>query len=154
MVEAKGSQSGDRYCREKQVTAGCDQLSKVQLVGAGLGSPHLLVVATVLYRQGQKHLSRLFVGDPEPNDPDPYQFAQDAVETLIRSHYARVATLTGDVRVGRQLLSGSDTDEGHEDTLVIQRGGSREFAGSRVRFQSGASSIESFVGLEQSVRKE
>jgi hypothetical protein len=141
---------------KQQVPDGCDQLSKVQLVGGSFGSPHRLVVATALYRQGQKHYSKLFVGDPEPNDPDPYHFSGNAVETLIRNHYTRISMLTGDAHLASRLLShdGTSTNADHEDSLVIQKIGSQELAGSRVEFRSGASSVESFVGLELSVRKE
>lgn len=154
VLEAKGSQSGDRYCRETQVPDGCDQLAKVELVGGSFGSPLLIVVATALYRQEQRHISRLFVGDPQPNDPMPYEFSGDAVETVVRSHYVRIATLTGDARLATWLVSGQDTGHDNDESLIIQTIGERKFAGSKVGFSTAASSIESFVGLDVSIRKD
>ena len=153
VLEAKGSQSGNGYSSRRQIPKGCQQLSRVALVNTGAAEPIRVVVATSLSRHGSRHPTRVFVGDPEPNFPEPYVFSKDAVETVVRSHYRRISVLTGDTRLANSLMGVKARPAGDEDSLILEKIGGRKFAGSRVTFNNAESSIESFVGLDISIRE-
>jgi hypothetical protein len=152
ILEAKGSQSGDTYCRDFQVPDACDQLSRVHLVEEN-AHPSRVVTATSLFREDERHQSKVFVGDPVQNGDQSYFFRRDGIESVIRTHYLRIAALTGDARLANRLGRGRAEKVTDEGLVSIEIEGAT-FMGSTVGFKTSTSSIESFVGLSVSVREE
>lgn len=154
ILEAKGTQSSDRYCEFTQIPSGCEQLAEAKLVGAwkGIESTRIVVGVALKYRKDASG-SRVFVGDPDGDGNSEYDFQLSPEDAIVRSHYLRVASLTGDTELERELLSPSPQLRRREAALEVRTLSGKRFVGSGLTVTDGKQQIELFVGLEDGWRQ-
>ena len=150
LLEAKGSQSRGNYARSRQVPSGCAQVGAVNISGAGSTIRARVVAATRLARVSTVDDSRVFLGDPEERKGDSYEFRRDPHDTILASHYLRIASLIGDTESIQSLGESGDRVkfEGHEQEVL-----GRRCIGSRLVIRHRRSAIVIFLGLDRDVRE-
>ncbi len=150
VLEAKGTQSSEQYCTGTQIVKGCEQ---VRSVSSNYPIGARITVGAVLHREDQKHKSKVYIGDPEEDEHSlPYDLSPTPVKNVVRAHYLRIATLTGD----SALMSHLDperqppTDDSH---VVSRTVGDIEAVGSTMTFRHQQERLGMFFGLDARVRE-
>lgn len=171
VIEAKGTQQGERYCREEQLVRGCEQVAAVGVVAPSTPSPMRYVVGSSLRSESSESPSRVFIADPPEIDAHAYVFAGPLKEVVPVVHYLHIARLIGDealenVIVERDLarpfgplwpgprLRGDQTHEAPGWQGPIRRTQSREYVGSEVTFRSPVGEVNCFIGLRHDIRQQ
>ena len=151
LLEAKGSQSRGNYSRSQQIPSGCGQVGAVNISGAGSTIRARVVAATRLARVDTRDDSRVFLGDPEEREGYVYKFRRNPHDTLLLSHYLRIASFIGDTEVVQSLGEFGDRVkfEGHEQEVL-----GRRCLGSRLVIHHNRSAVVFFLGLDRAVREE
>ncbi len=152
VLEAKGTQSRN-YARG-QIQSGCGQVSTVKLAQVPKSTTVLrVVVATELQREGQKHNSRIFMGDPrERKSSYEYDFQRPPAFLSERANLARLCYLVGDIYLGTLIDPLIDSQETEPVPLVRRQIGDRKYAGSILEIRHGDSRCGLFLGLDEEVR--
>jgi hypothetical protein len=162
VLEAKGTQSGDAYCRTTQIPSGCDQVGRLRIRQPGYLISHRLVVGTSLrYRDASGRGSTILLGDPPEDQAYDYDFDLDIAETAALDHRERIAALIGDdllrTRIRQRARPGPLSPQarrGRRESLEAIIVENVRYHGSRITISSGNHLIELFIGLREEVSDE
>lgn len=154
LLEAKGTQTSVSYCRSRQIPSGCAQLSKP--IFQWYRPVNLLwrvVTGVALSYSASDRRTEIFVGDPEAGGPDAYEFTQPEQDVIVKSHYLRLAALTGDASLAFCLDQGGERSALDSPMQSMKLDGS-DFKGSSLILQHESSMVRLFYGLRQETREE
>src|SRR5262249_12870232 len=104
-------------------------------------------------REGQKHNSRILLGDPrEKKSSFDYDFQRPPAFLTERANLARLCYLVGDLHLGTLIDPLIHAQATEPVPLVRQLIGDREYAGSILEIRHADSRCGFFLGLDEKVR--
>ena len=164
LLEAKGTQSSHDYCKNTQITKGCQQVRNVRLVSAAFSIGKRAAVGLALNYENESTGSRVYVGDPAGRGQKNYTLVNEDDTRISDSHYLRLAVLTGDWELAGALspqpsvASDAVREPEHRPEVIrtnldqIEHDG-RSFVGTSVEYLNQRSRLELFIGLDERVRR-
>jgi len=154
ILEAKGTQSGASYARDRQLTSACLQTAAVRVSGPSAPQIDARVASALsLSFEHWGPYTEAFVGDPEEARPEVYEFREDAATVAQRSHYSRVAAFIGDRELAGRLSRAAEPLSAPALPMSHRTLDGTSYLGTQLTFEAGGGRLRFFVGLDARLRQ-